>query len=141
MIFDKEETKNLLNMIRSSDNENAVVAFEALKGVHTEKYLGELIVLYKYGKRSIKEWEEACPGCEIAIRNAVNKFTKEDGVDLSTGSCLSAMIEGKASNESIELFMELFTENMIGFLGQMGYPADKFEINIKLKDNGQVTKS
>jgi hypothetical protein len=29
--------------------------------------------------------------------------------------------------------MELFTEDMIGFLGQMGYPAEKFEINVKLK--------
>jgi hypothetical protein len=50
------------------------------------------------------------------------------------------MTTNKASNQSIELFMELFTENMIGFLGQMGYPADKFEINIKLKD-GQSTES
>jgi hypothetical protein len=141
MIFNKEETKNLLNMLRSTDKENAVVAFEALKGVDTEKYLGELIVLYKYGKLSIKEWGSGCSSCEIAIRNAVSKFIKEDGVELSTGSCLSAMTEGKASHQSIELFMELFTENMIGFLGQMGYPAEKFEINIKLKDDGQVTKS
>ena len=135
MIFSKEETKNLLNMLRFTDKENALVAFEALKGVDTEKYLGELIVLYKYGKLSIKEWETACPACEIAIRNAVNKFTKEEGAELSTGSCLSAMTEGKASNQSIELFMELFTENMIGFLGQMGYPAEKFEVSIKLKGN------
>ena len=60
MIFSKEETKNLLSMLRSTDKENAVVAFEALKGVDTEKYLGELIVLYKYGKLSIKEWGTAC---------------------------------------------------------------------------------
>jgi hypothetical protein len=50
------------------------------------------------------------------------------------------MIKNNASIQSIELFMELFTESMIGFLGQMGYPADKFEINIKLKD-GQSTES
>jgi hypothetical protein len=139
MIFDKEETKNLLNMLRATDKENALIAFEALKGVDTKKYLGELIVLYKYGKLSITEWK-AAPTCEKAIRDAVSKFTKEEGAELSTGSCLSAMTENKASNESIELFMELFTENMISFLGQMGYPADKFEINVKLKD-GQNTKS
>jgi hypothetical protein len=34
--------------------------------------------------------------------------------------------------------MEFFTKSMIEFLGQMGYPADKFEININLKD-GQST--
>jgi hypothetical protein len=140
MIFNKEETKNLLNMLRSSDTENAVVAFEALKGVDTEKYLGELIVLYKYGNLPRKEWVIACPSCEIAIRNAVSKFSKEEGAEISTGSCLSAMTEGKASHQSIELFMEMFTQNMISFLGQMGYPADKFEINIKLKD-GQGTES
>ena len=140
MIFDKEETKNLLNMLHSTDKENALVAFEALKGVDTEKYLGELIVLYKYGKIPIKEWEIACPSCEIAIRNAVSKFSKEEGAEISTGSCLSAMTEGKASHQSIELFMEMFTQNMISFLGQMGYPAEKFEINIKLKD-GQSTNS
>ena len=29
MIFNKEETKNLLNMLRSSDKENAILAFES----------------------------------------------------------------------------------------------------------------
>jgi hypothetical protein len=37
MIFDKVETKNLLNMLRSSDTENATLAFEALKGVDIQK--------------------------------------------------------------------------------------------------------
>jgi len=34
----------------------------------------------------------------------------------------------------------MFSVNMMGFLGQMGYPAEKFEINIKLK-NGQSANS
>ena len=141
MIFSKEETKNLLNMLRSADKENAVVAFEALKGVETQKYLGELIVLYKFGKQTINVWEDNCPDCAKAIRDGIAPYSKEEGAELSTGSCLSAMTSSKASHQSIELFMEYFTENMIRFLGQMGYPADKFEINVKLKDNGQSTKS
>ena len=140
MIFDKKETKNLLNMLRSSDTENAALAFEALKGVDIKKYLGELIVLYKFGKQTIQAWDANCYNCSIAIRTALNPYTKEYGAELSTGSCLSAMTSNKSSNQAIELFMELFTDSMIGFLGQMGYPADKFEINIKLKD-GQSTNS
>jgi hypothetical protein len=131
MIFNKEETKNLLGMLRSVDVENAVVAFEALKSVDTTNYLGELIVLYKFSKLPLSKWE-VCPNCHTAISNAVSKYTQE-GVSLSTGACLSAMTDLNASHESIELFMELFTEDMIGFLGQMGYPAEKFEINVKLK--------
>jgi hypothetical protein len=140
MIFDKEETKNLLAMLRSTDDENAIIAFQALQGVNVKKYLGELIVLYKFGIKPIKVWDDNCPKCGKAIKDALRVYNKDEGADLSTGKCLSAMTANNASNQSIELFMELFTDSMIGFLGQMGYPADKFEINVKLKD-GQTTKS
>ena len=140
MIFNKEETKNLLNMLRSSDKENAIIAFESLKKVDTKKYLGELVLLYKFGTQLIRSWDDNCPNCGKAIKDALRVYNKEEGADLSTGKCLSAMTANGASNQSIELFMELFTDSMIGFLGQMGYPADKFEINIKLKD-GQSTES
>ena len=48
MIFDKEETRNLLNMLQSSDEENHIVAFQALKNVDVDKYIGELLVMYKF---------------------------------------------------------------------------------------------
>lgn len=140
MIFDKVETKNLLNMLCSSDTENATLAFEALKGVDIKKYLGELIVLYKFGKKNMSIWEKEAPKCHKQLVKLIEPFIKDTGTELSTGSCLSAMTTNNASNQSIELFMELFTNSMIGFLAQMGYPADKFEINIKLKD-GQSTNS
>jgi len=133
MIFNKEETKNLLNMLRSSDKENAIIAFESLKNVDIKTYIGELIVLYKFGKQTNAVWEANCPKCFTAISKEIDKT-------LSTGECLSAMTFNKVSMYSIELFMELFTENMVGFLGQMGYPVDKFDIILKLKD-GQSTKS
>jgi TusA-related sulfurtransferase len=138
MIFDKVETKNLLNMLCSSDTENATLAFEALKGVDIKKYLGELIVLYKFGKKNMSIWEKQAPKCHKQLVKLIEPFNT--GTELSSGSCLSAMTTNNASNQSIELFMELFTDSMIGFLAQMGYPADKFEINIKLKD-GQSTNS
>jgi hypothetical protein len=141
MIFSKEETKNLLNMLRSADKDNATVAFEALKGVDKQKYLGELIVLYKFGKQPIDVWDKNSIECAEVIRVALAPYTKEDGAEISTGSCLSAMTNNQASHQAIELFMEYFTVNIMGFLGQMGYPADKFEINVKLKDNGQNAKS
>ena len=140
MIFDKEETKNLLGMLRSTDLENATVAFQALEGVDLKKYLGELIVLYKFGKSDIMMWGKEAPKCHKHLIKLLDPFAKDNGSNLSTGVCLSAMTANNASNQSIELFMELFTDSMIGFLGQMGYPADKFEINIKLKD-GQGTES
>ena len=138
MIFNKEETKNLLNMLRSSDKENAILAFESLKKVDTKKYIGELIVLYKFGNASPEDWETNCSRCVKALGK--RKILTGAYNALSSGVCLAHMTNNNASIQSIELFMEFFTESMIGFLGQMGYPADKFEINIKIKD-GQSTES
>ena len=135
MIFNKEETKNLLNMLRSPDKENAVIAFESLKNVDIKTYIGELILLYKFGKQTNDVWETNCPKCFTAISKEIDINNT-----LSTGDCLSAMTFNKVSMHSVELFMELFTENMVGFLGQMGYPVDKFDIILKLKD-GQSTES
>lgn len=138
MIFNKEETKNLLNMLRSSDKENAIIAFESLKRVDIKTYIGELIVLYKFGNASPEDWETNCSRCVKALGK--RKILTGAYNALSSGVCLAHMTNNNASIQSIELFMEFFTESMIGFLGQMGYPADKFEINIKIKD-GQSTES
>ena len=138
MIFNKEETRNLLNMLRSSDKENAILAFESLKRVDIKTYIGELIVLYKFGNASPEDWETNCSRCVKALGK--RKILTGAYNALSSGVCLAHMTNNNASIQSIELFMEFFTESMIGFLGQMGYPADKFEINIKIKD-GQSTES
>ena len=34
----------------------------------------------------------------------------------------------------MELFMELFIRDMIGYLNDLGYPTDKFDISIKFKN-------
>ena len=133
MIFNKEETKNLINMLRSADKENAIVAFESLNSVDPKKYIGELIVLFKFGQPEIEQWEQNCESCANALTYLVKDLEKNKLNTYNTGQLLSMMTDNKASHESIELFMEFFTENMIGFLSQMGYPTDKFEINIKLK--------
>ena len=133
MIFNKEETKNLINMLRSADKENAIVAFESLNNVDPKKYIGELIVLFKFGQPEIEQWEQNCEACANALNYLVKDLKKDKLNTYNTGQLLSMMTDNKASHESIELFMEFFTENMIGFLSQMGYPTDKFEINIKLK--------
>jgi hypothetical protein len=44
------------------------------------------------------------------------------------------MTSDNASKDSIELFLENFVVDMVGFLEQLGYPADKFNINIELKE-------
>ena len=127
--LNKEETKNLLNMISSTDAENATVAFQVLENSDLKNYFGELIVLYKYGKKNHTVWEKEAP-------KSWKKISEHfiDTTAMSSGKCLSIMTEKKASKESLELYFENFMVDMIGFLDQLGYPAEKFDISIKLKE-------
>jgi len=135
MIFDKEETRNLLNMLQSSDSENHIVAFKALQNVDIEKYIGELLVMYKFSGVSKSDWSEAGK----KIHSKLVSITGEG--NLTSPKTLSLITAHKGSKTSIELFMEYFIRDMTKMLEQIGYPMDSFEINIKLKDDGQTTES
>jgi TusA-related sulfurtransferase len=127
--FDKEETKNLLNMLKSGDSENHTIAFQALQNAELKDYKGELLVLYKYAKISSSTWEKESPKAHKALSKLTGNFE-----NLTSGKCLSIMTSENASKDSIELFLENFVVDMVGFLEQLGYPADKFNINIELKE-------
>ena len=52
----------------------------------------------------------------------------------SGSQTLTIMTENNCSKESIELFLEFFMNDINGFLNDMGYPMDKFSLDIKLKE-------
>lgn len=128
MVFDKEETRNLLNMLKSPDQENHVVALSALQNVDTNKYIGELLVMYKYSGITKDKWKEAGK----KVQDKLNKIVGE--ISLTSPRTLKLITEHKGSKASIELFMEYFVRDMTSMLEQIGYPTESFEININLKD-------
>jgi hypothetical protein len=128
--FDKEETKNLLNMLKSSDSENHTIAFQALENADLKDYKGELLVLYKFSKLPKDTWQTEAP----KSYKILNKAAALGDNMLTSGKCLSLMTSNGSSKDSIEMFLENFVFDMVGFLDQLGYPADKFDINIKLKE-------
>ena len=128
MIFDKEETRNLMMMLQSEDADNHTIAFESLKNVDFNKYIGELLVLYKFGGHTLNNWQLNC-------KKAVTKLAKiVDQTPLSSPKTLSLITQNKGSKASVELFMEFFIRDMSRMLESIGYPTDKFEIDIKIKD-------
>ena len=136
MIFSKEETRNLLMMLQSEDADNHLIAFESLKNVNFEKYIGELLVLYKFGGHTMENWKINCK--KIANKLLDIKLLE---TPLSSPKTLSLITKHKGSKASVELFMEFFIRDMSRMLESIGYPTDKFEINIKFKDDGQTTES
>ena len=130
MIFNKEETRNLINMLKSSDAENHIIAFESLKNVKFDDYVGEILVMYKYAAHKVEYWQEHC----LPVYKKLIKIIPDRS--LTSPATLSLITANKGSKTSVELFMEYFVRDMTRMLEQIGYPTDSFEINITLKDNG-----
>lgn len=128
MIFDKEETRNLMMMLQSEDADNHVIAFETLKNVDFNKYIGELLVLYKFGGHPVENWMINCK------KIAAKLLELKTEAPLSSPKTLSLITQHKGSKASVELFMEFFIRDMSRMLESIGYPTDKFEIDIKFKD-------
>ena len=135
MIFNKEETKNLIMMLKSEDADNHIIAFETLKNVDFKKYTGELLVLYKFGGHTMENWMLNCK------KIATKLLDIKPETPLSSPKTLSLITKNKGSKASVELFMEFFIRDMTRMLESIGYPTDQFEIHIKLKDDGQTAKS
>jgi len=133
MILNKQEIKNILNMLLSEDKENAIVAFSCLNNYAHKKHLGNLLVLYQFGRTSAEEWEKECKKVFKLLKNVLKLDSKDYRLPSST--VFSALIDNKCSKESIELYLELFTNQLSNNLYNMGYPTDKLEINVKIKDN------
>jgi len=136
MIFDKDETRNLIMMLRSEDADNHTIAFESLRNVDFDKYIGELLVLLKFGGHGLADWNVGCKKIASKLEKILPMQTP-----LSSPKTLSMITKHKGSKASVELFMEFFIRDMSRMLESIGYPTDKFEINIKFKDDGQTTKS
>lgn len=132
MIFNKEETKNLIMMLKSEDADNHIIAFETLKNVDIKKYIGELLVLYKFGGHKGQYWLKHCK----KIGDQLISLIGENPYALTSPKTLSLITEHGGSATSVELFIEFFVRDMTKMLGSIGYPINTFEINIKLKDNG-----
>jgi len=135
MIFSKEETRNLMMMLQSQDADNHTVAFQALKNVDFNKYTGEILVLYKFGGHTMENWMINCK------KIATKLLDLKPETPLSSPKTLSLITKHRGSKASVELFMEFFIRDMTRMLDSIGYPTDKFEINIKFKDDGQTTES
>ena len=128
MIFEKEETRNLLMMLQSQDVENHIVAFESLKNVDFDKYIGELLVLFKFGAHTFESWDTHCKKIaqklEIILRNSYF---------ISAPKTLELITQNNGSKNSIELFLELFTKTLLKVLEDVGFSKNKFDLNITLK--------
>ena len=142
MILTKDEVKNLIGMLKSPDYENKILAYKVIDNLDFEKSIGELMLMYRLGDYSLENWEQHSKLAHDFIMDKIENYNGDGSTTMiSTGEMLSLMLINNASKDSIDLFLKFFTEEMTKTLKSMAYPMDKIEFNIKLKQDGQTTKS
>ena len=141
MILSKDEVKNLVSMMKSSDNENHYLVYKVLEDLDLEANLGEVLVIFRYGNFRLDAWEDDCKKVYDFIINKLHDYNGGWDSKPSTSDLLSLLTKNNASKDSIELFLEYFMMNLGRMLDSMGYPTDQFELTIKLKNNGQTAES
>lgn len=129
MELTKENLKNLVNMLRSPDKDNAVVAVEAFKQLDLYKHKAELILLYKFGEPNFDFWKEHYAEAWELLNELFNQLP------VATHSyCLNKMYNCNASSMSIEVFVEFLAQVWLGYLDDMDFPTNKLEVSIKLRE-------
>lgn len=131
----RDELKNLINMFQSSDSENHVVAFHAIDNSTLDD--NELVLLYKFSGQSFPTWKKEVPNTAERISNVIG----DELISLSSARVLGIITKNKADKHVIETFLEFFIRDLTSMLGSIGYPMDKVDINVKIRDDGQSTES
>ena len=131
----RDELKNLINMFQSSDAENHVVAFHAIENSKLDN--NELVLLYKFSGQPFAKWKHEIPKTAQRIADVIG----DEAIALSSARVLGIITNNKAAKHVIETFLEFFIRDLTSMLGSIGYPMDKVDINVKIRDDGQSTES
>ena len=131
----RDELKNLINMFQSSDAENHIVAFHAIENSTLDN--NELVLLYKFSGQQFAKWKQEIPMSAQRVADVIG----DEAIALSSARVLGIITNNKAAKHVIETFLEFFIRDLTSMLGSIGYPMDKVDINVKIRDDGQSTES
>lgn len=132
----KLDYKNLIRMLNSPDEENAIVALECLNNVDFKENMVLIMCLYKNCRHSEKFWIENAN----AIYNKLKDISmiedsssyRHQAKAMTNRRILEKAKEHDASNEQIKVFAECVTEELLIGLEQYGYDFIE-SINITIK--------
>ena len=136
VVLSSEEVLNLKNMLISTDKENQQIAFLAMENCDIKKSLPALYLLVKFGNVAVTDMKKACPKViKKLIDTAYLKVSGETYELPSMGSMYHVLIQQKAPVDIMTCFLNFHSEYLLDTMKAWGYPVDKLNIQLTLKDN------
>ena len=131
VVLNKESVKSVMDMYASKDKDNHLVANEIVNNCDTEKSLPWLVLIYAEVGRNNDYWIENMPN---ALK-AVEKLQVYGEYKPTVNNVLMTLLDLKPEADVIDLFLQVHVETLKKSMANWGYPVDKLNYSITLKDD------
>ena len=131
VVLNKESVKSVMDMYASKDKDNHLVANEIVNNCDTEKSKAWLVLLYAESNKDNSYWEENIPNVIDVVRGMGVYSEYKPTVN----NVLTTLIDLKAKADVVDLFLQLHVERLKKSMASWGYPVDKLNYSITLKDD------
>jgi hypothetical protein len=126
--MNKEKLNNIISMLNSDDNENAIVALNVLENINHKENLVQLLLAYKYSKNGQVKWSTNAP----KAFNFVTKFTHNENPNITFNDIFQAILQKKLPSYQMDMFLENFSEHLTNQCRLLGYDFIE-QINVTTK--------
>jgi hypothetical protein len=131
VVLNRESVRSIMDMYASTDNSNQLVANEIINNCDIEKSLPWLVLIYAEFSRINDYWVDNMPN---ALK-AVEKLQVYGEYKPTINSVLMTLLDLKAETDVVDLFLQLHVETLKRSMKNWGYPVDKLNFSITLKDD------
>jgi hypothetical protein len=134
-IIEIDEAHNLLEMLKSTDEENHTIAFLAIENCNIKDSIILLYIIYKFSDIDPGLWKDKCPELlkELINKNLIDVLPDDAFQAPTMNAVFNRVIKADASKEIMAFFLDLHNKYMLSIMKAWGYPTEQFEINIKLR--------
>ena len=138
MEITKEKYQNIIDMLRSPDDENKVVALTIIEQIDFKSNVTKILLLKKHSQSHKKDWEENAP----TIYKELEKLADDKIIDLNKHltykQVLSAITRLQVDKEEFQFYMNDFTNYLLHQIQSMGYDyIEDIDITLKYKEQEQ----
>jgi hypothetical protein len=131
VVLNRESVRSIMDMYKSTDNSNYLVANEIINNCDTEKSKPWLVLLYAESNKDNSYWEENIPNV-IDVVKGLDVYSEYKP---TINNVLTTLISLNAETDIVDLFLQLHVETLKKSMANWGYPVDKLNYSITLKDD------
>lgn len=131
VVLNRESVRSVMDMYASTDKDNWLVANEIINNCDIEKSLPWLVLIYAETTHTNDYLTENAPNAMKVIR----ELSVHGEYKPTINNVLMTLLDLKAEADVVDMFLQLHVETLKKSMKNWGYPVDKLNYSITLKDD------